>query len=253
MTKIRIIARLDVKGPDVINTIRLEGLRKVGAPNELARSYYKNGADEILIIDQVASLYQRSHLSKLIKIFADEIFIPITVGGGLKSVEDARELLRSGGDKVAINTAATKRPKVITEISNEFGKQCVVGSIQAKKVTSNKWICFTDGGREPTKLDCLEWAQELEFLGAGEILVTSIDQDGTKKGFDYELMNQISKKVTVPVIASGGFGNVMDASNLLDGSHSDAIAIADYLHMNRGEISSIKDSLYINGYKVRRL
>lgn len=249
---IRIIARLDVKGPKVINTVQLEGLRTVGNPNDLAIDYYNSGADEILIIDQVASLYQRGHLVELTKEFAKEVFIPITVGGGIRSVSDARLLLRAGADKVAVNSAATERPALISELSQEFGSQCVVVSIQCKQLSEGSWEVFKDGGRERTGLDVLEWSQRVVGLGAGELLITSIDCDGTRRGFDCKLMTQISALIDVPIIASGGLGAPMHAVELVDLTNCEAIAVADFLHMKRGGgISELKTALSQAGHKVR--
>lgn len=251
MRDLRVIARLDVKGENVINTIHLEGLRIVGSPNSLAQKYYEEGADEILLIDQVASLYQRGHLLELTKKFAEKVFVPLTVGGGIASVENARELLRSGADKVAINTAATQNPALITELSAHYGSQCVVVSIQAKKISEGNWEVLTDGGRERTGLDVLEWAAKVVELGAGELLVTSIDRDGTRKGFDCELMARVSDIVNVPVIASGGLGTPSHAVELMNSGYSEALSVADYLHMNRGCIKEIKSALTTSGFKIR--
>lgn len=251
MRNIRVIARLDVKGPDVINTIQLEGLRRVGSPNELAKNYYNQGADELLIIDQVASLYQRDHLIKLIKIFTKEIFIPITVGGGIKSVDDARQLLRSGADKVAINTASVSDPNLINQLSKEFGKQCVVISIPCKLVENKIWEVFTNGGRDKTGLDVFEWAQKVVSLGAGELLVTSIDNDGLRKGFDLSLAQKFNEIEDIPIIFSGGLGSPRHVSDLLSVSNCEAIAMADYLHMKRGNIKELKNIILESNFNVR--
>ncbi len=251
MRNIRVIARLDVKGPDVINTIQLEGLRRVGSPNELAKNYYNQGADELLIIDQVASLYQRDHLIKLIKIFTKEIFIPITVGGGIKSVDDARQLLRSGADKVAINTASVSDPNLINQLSKEFGKQCVVISIPCKLVENKIWEVFTNGGRDKTGLDVFEWAQKVVSLGAGELLVTSIDNDGLRKGFDLSLAQKFNEIEDIPIIFSGGLGSPRHVSDLLSVSNCEAIAMADYLHMKRGNIKELKKIILESNFNVR--
>lgn len=251
MRQIRVISRLDVKGQNVINTIHLEGLRVVGDPNSLALKYYEDGADEILIIDQVASLYNRGHLSELTRIFAENIFIPVTAGGGISSVKQARQLLRSGADKIAVNTEAIKNPKFITDLANRFGTQCVVVSIQAKKIGLNKWEALRDGGRERTGFDVLEWARKAVELGAGEILITSVDFDGTRKGFDLSLLSAVSDCVEVPVIASGGLGNPDDAVKVLTASNCEAIAVADYLHMNRGTINDLKSNLNSAGFSIR--
>ena len=251
MRNIRVIARLDVKGPDVINTVQLEGLRKVGSPNDLAKNYYNQGADELLIIDQVASLYQRDHLVELIKIFTKEIFIPITVGGGIKSVDDARLLLRSGADKVAINTAAVSDPNLISQLAKEFGKQCVVISIPCKMVENKKWEVYMNGGRDKTGLEVFKWARKVISLGAGELLVTSIDKDGLRNGFDLNLMREFNEIDDVPLIASGGLGKPSHISDLLSISNCEAIASADFLHMKRGNIQELKNIIFNSKFKVR--
>jgi len=203
MPTVRIIARLDIKGPRVVKGIRFEGLRVVGDPNELAMNYYGQGADEIICIDTVASLYGRNSLKEIVGRAVREVFIPITVGGGIRSVDDARELLRIGADKIAVNTAAVKRPELITELAMAFGSQCVVVSIQAKR-RSHGWEAYTDYGREHTGLDALEWAKRAEELGAGEILLSSVDMDGTGQGYDIELIRSVVEKAGIPVIADGG-------------------------------------------------
>ena len=251
MHNVRVIARLDVKGENVINTIHLEGLRTIGAPNALSQKYYEQGADEILLIDQVASLYQRGHLLELTKKFAEKVFVPITVGGGIASVEDAGDLLCSGADKIAVNTAVTENPCLITELSKHFGSQCVVVSIQAKRIGEETWEVFREGGRERTGLDVFEWAARAVDFGAGELLVTSIDRDGTRKGFDCKLMAKMSDIVNVPVIASGGLGSPAHAVELMERSVISAVSVADYLHMNRGRIHDIKSPLAGAGFSVR--
>jgi len=251
MRNIRVIARLDVKGPDVINTIQLEGLRTVGSPNILAKNYYNQGADELLIIDQVASLYQRDHIIELIKIFTKEIFIPITVGGGIKTVDDARVILRSGADKVAINTEAVLNPNLISQLAKEFGKQCVVLSIPCKTDDNKKWEVYTNGGREKTGLEVIEWAKKAISLGAGELLVTSIDKDGLRNGFDLNLMKKFTEIDDVPIIVSGGLGKPAHISDLLSISNCEAIASADFLHMKRGNIKDLKNNILNSNLKVR--
>jgi cyclase len=251
MRNIRVIARLDVKGPDVINTIQLEGLRTVGSPNTLAKNYYNQGADELLIIDQVASLYQRDHIVELIKIFTREIFIPITVGGGIKTVDDARVILRSGADKVAINTAAVSDPNLISQLAKEFGKQCVVISIPCKMVENKKWEVYMNGGRDKTGLEVFKWARKVISLGAGELLVTSIDKDGLRNGFDLNLMREFNEIDDVPLIASGGLGKPSHISDLLSISNCEAIASADFLHMKRGNIQELKNIIFNSKFKVR--
>lgn len=251
MRNIRIIPRLDIKGDDVINTIQLEGLRKVGTPNLLAKNYYHQGADELLIIDQVASLYKRDHLIELIKKFVKEIFIPITVGGGIKSIEDARMILRSGADKIAVNTAAVEEPKLISRLAKEFGKQCVVVSIPCKLNENGSFEVFTNGGREKTSLEAIRWAEKAISLGAGELLVTSIDNDGLRNGYDLNLMKKFSAIEEVPIIASGGLGKLDHLVELLSISNCQGLSSADFLHTGRGKIMDIKNFLSKSNFAIR--
>ena len=250
MRNIRVIARLDIKGKNVINTVQLEGLRTVGSPNDLAKYYANQSADELLIIDQVASLYQRNYILELINIFTKEIFIPITVGGGIKSVDDARKILRSGADKVAVNTAAVLDPNLISMLAQELGRQCVVISIPCKFNDNGNWEVQINGGREKTGLDVYEWAKKAVSLGAGELLITSIDRDGTRKGFDLKLMKKFNN-LEVPIIASGGLGKLGHLQELFNTSNCDAIASADFLHMKRGDIKEIKTNLLNLKFDVR--
>ena len=206
-SNIRLISRLDIKGPNLIKGIHLEGLKKIGNPNEFATKYYNEGIDEILYMDIVASLYGRNNLQSIIRDTVKNIYVPITVGGGIKSIEDARDILKCGAEKIAINTAATKNPDLIKQISNRFGSQSIVVSIEAKKISDNKWEVYTENGREKTGMDVLEWAQKVDKLNAGEILLTSIDNEGTQKGFDNTLIKTVSNNVSIPVIASGGMGS----------------------------------------------
>ena len=252
MKKIRVIARLDVKGPNVIKGVHLECLRIVGKPHELAEAYYLQGADELIYIDVVASLYGRQNLLNIVDKASDSIFIPLTVGGGVRTVEDIKEFLKAGADKVAINTAITKRPELITEGATIFGSQCIVASIEAKKVGENKWEAYTDNGREKTGLDALEWAKEVEKRGAGEILLTSIDMEGTKKGYDLDLIRRITSSVSIPVIASGGAGNLNHLTTCLTETDVDAVAVASMLHYNIETIGQIKDHLSKEGLEVRK-
>jgi len=247
----RIIARLDVKGSHLIKGIHLEGLRKLGDPNEHALRYYEAGVDELIYMDAVASLYGRNHLSEIVRATSENVFIPVTAGGGVRSVDDVRSLLNAGADKVAINTQAIRTPELITEVSNRYGSQCMVLSIEAKRRTDGGWEAFTDNGREHTGLDAVEWAQKGVALGAGEILLTSVDCEGTRKGMDKALCAAISKTVGVPVILSGGAGtpeHIRDA--FVDGA-ADAVAIADMLHYGRHEMSSIRTLLKDSGIGVR--
>lgn len=251
MNKIRVIARIDVKNEFVIKGIHLEGLRKVGDPNVLAKKYYEDGIDEIVFMDAVAAYYDRNSLSHIIEKACKEVFIPITVGGGLRTIEDIYQALKSGADKVAINTKAIQNPEFITEASKIFGSQCIVASIVAKKIDSNKWEAYIDNGREPTGLDVVEWAKKLEELGAGEIMLTSLDMEGTKKGFDIELYQAVQNVVSIPIIASGGMGNIQHGVELLSNANVDAIATASVIHYNIDTIQNIKKSFIDNGIKVR--
>jgi len=251
MNKIRIIARIDIKNEYVIKGIHLEGLRKVGDPNELAKKYYENGIDEIVFMDAVAAYYDRNSLSEIIQKACVEVFVPITVGGGIRKIEDIQTVLNAGADKVAINTQAINKPKFIKEASKIFGSQCIVSSIVAKKISDNRWEAYIDNGREPTGKDVIEWAKEVESLGAGEIMLTSIDKEGTKKGFDVELNEAVSKAVSIPVITSGGMKNSDDAIELLSKSNIDAIATASTLHYELESIQDIKQKLIQNNIKVR--
>jgi cyclase len=240
MKNLRLIARLDIKGPNLIKGIHLEGLRVIGAPNEYALDYYNQGADELIYMDVVASLYGRNHLGDIIKNAAKDIFIPMTVGGGIRSIEDVREILRVGADKVAINSAAVANPKIITEVARQFGSQCMVVSIEAKKVAGDHWEVYTDNGRERSGLDVVEWAKLCVLNGAGEVLLTSVDREGTRKGFDIELVKAVSSVVNVPVIASGGMGEPEDLLAVVVEGGADAVAMADILHYKRAEIGDVR-------------
>jgi cyclase len=251
MKNVRIIARLDIKGPNLIKGIHLEGLRVLGSPNEYALDYYNQGADELIYMDAVASLYGRNHLGKIIEDAAKDIFIPMTVGGGIRSIENAREILRSGADKVAINTAAVANPAIITDIARQFGSQCVVLSIEAKKLEGNHWEVYTDNGRERTGLDVLDWAKLCVSNGAGEVLLTSVDREGTRKGFDIELVQAVSSVVNVPIIASGGMGKPEDILSIVSDGGADAVAMADILHYKRAQIHEIRAVAVRAGLGVR--
>jgi len=248
---VRLIARLDIKGKNLIKGIHLEGLRVIGSPNEKARHYYQQGADELLYMDTVASLYNRSHLAELVTEVVKDVFIPITVGGGIRAVNDVKELLRAGADKVAINTAAVSKPSLLKDVAESFGSQCVVLSIEAKKRGPASWEVYVEGGREKTGRDVLEWLEEGVALGAGEVLVTSIDQDGTEKGFDFELMELASQRSKVPIIASGGMGSPSHAIELLKNTAVDAVAAARSLHYDRLSLPEVRRTLLAEGYGVR--
>ncbi len=251
MSNCRIIARLDIKGPNLIKGVHLEGLRVIGDPQEYAQLYYEQGADELIYMDSVASLYGRNSLTDIVRHAAADIFVPLTVGGGIRSVSDAQELLRAGADKVAVNTAAVAEPQLISDIARIFGSQCMVLSIEAKSIGTNKWEVYTDNGRERTGLDVVEWAMRGVELGAGEILLTSIDQDGTGKGFDIELVNTVSTLVSVPVIASGGMGCSKDAVSVVKEGFADAVAIGWALHYKKTNFSEIRAAMLYAGLNVR--
>lgn len=253
MSNLRIIPRLDIKGKNLIKGVQLEGLRVMGDPNEFALRYYEAGADELVFMDIVASLYGRNNLSDIISRAADQVFIPITVGGGIRSTDDARHILRSGADKVAINTAAVARPALITEIAHHFGSQAMVLSIEAKQVAPGRWEVFTDNGRERTGLDVLEWAVQGVSLGAGEILLTSVDREGTRKGFDVDLVRKVSDAVTVPVIASGGMGTLDHFVDAAAKGRADAVSMAHVLHYKTLTLTEIRARALGEGLGVRQI
>ncbi len=250
MGKIRVIARLDIKDNYIVKGIQLEGLRKIGNPNEYAKMYYEQGIDEILYMDIVASLYNRNSLSDIIFHTTDDVFIPITVGGGLRSIEDVRNILKTGADKVAINTAAIKRPEIITEIAETFGSQCMVLSVEAKKVADHKWEAYYDNGREHSNYDVIEWIKKGVELGAGEILLTSVDKEGMQRGVDEELIRAVCKEVSVPVIASGGVGSYKDVLQAAKQGAS-AVAVASLLHYKKTDVITLKKDLVESGQEVR--
>ena len=239
MSLLRLIPRLDIKGRNLIKGIHLEGLRVIGDPNEYARRY--TDADELLYIDTVASLYGRNNLLEVVERTSREVFIPVTVGGGIRSIEDVSRLFGSGADKVAVNTGALKNPALVSSIAERYGSQAIVVSIEAKR-TAHGWECYTDNGREKTGIDVLRWARQAVERGAGELLVTSVDQEGTMKGFDCELIRQVSSECPIPVVACGGMGNIQHAHDALDAG-ADAIAFASVLHYNKLNLGEIRESL----------
>lgn len=252
MRKIRLIARMDIKNENLIKTIQLEGLRKMGDPNEHAKKYYEQGIDEILYMDIVASLYNRNNLSEIVRRTTDDVFIPITVGGGLRTLEDVRKALQMGADKVAINTAAIKNPQIITDVANVFGSQCMVLSIEAKRsrTQAGKWEAYYDNGREHSGLDVIEWVKKGVDMGAGEVLLTSIDSEGLEKGMDCELIEAVTNAVNVPIICSGGVGN---AEHVLQAAKSgaSAVAVAAVLHYGRTDVPTLKREIKELGVSVR--
>lgn len=251
MKNIRVIARLDVKGPNVVKGVQFEALRVMGKPSELATEYFSQGADELLYLDIVASLYRRDNLLHIVREASKSIFIPFIAGGGVRSIEDIHDLLQAGAEKVAINTAATKRPELIKEAAQRFGSQCIVVSIEAKRSKHGGWEAFTDNGRQATGLDAVEWAKKAEALGAGEILLTSVDREGTERGLDRELIQRITSVVSIPVIASGGARSPEEVATDMAGSGADAVAVASILHYGKTSVSAIKDALIAHGMEVR--
>ena len=240
---IRLIPRLDIKGPNVVKGIHLEGLRVLGKPEDFARHYYNEGADELLYVDIVASLYGRNSLLDLVRRTAAEIFIPLCVGGGLRSVDDIRAALRSGADKVTINTAAIQDPELVRRSARMFGSSTIVVAIEViRDAATGRYECFTDSGREATGLEALEWARKVEDLGAGEILVTSVDREGTGRGFDIELIRSISDAVSIPVIAHGGAGTKEHVMEAATAGRADAIALASVLHYGALAAVSFEES-----------
>jgi cyclase len=253
MKTIRLIARLDVKAPNLIKGIHLEGLRKIGDPAQFALKYYEQGIDEIIYMDIVASLYQRNSLGNIVTDTTENVFIPITVGGGIRSLADVEKMMRCGADKVALNTSVVQRPELITEIANRFGSQCMVLSIEAKQSGPGCWEAYVDNGREHTGLEVVEWAKQAVDLGAGEVLVTSVDREGTRKGFDVVLTRAVADAVPVPVIASGGMGATEHLSEVVLEGHANAVAMADILHYGRTGLDEIRASAANDGISVRSI
>jgi len=252
MRRTRLIARLDIKGPNLIKGVHLEGLRVIGSPNEHALRYYEQGADELVYMDIVASLYGRNSLADIVEKAARDVFVPMTVGGGIRSVHDATRLLRAGADKVAVNTAAVQNSVLISEIAKRFGSQCMVLSIEAKQIGADRWEAYTDNGRERTGLDVIEWVKKGVALGAGEILLTSVDREGTRKGFDTRLIRAVTDVVSVPVIASGGMGEPAHVADAVRQGGADAVAMADILHYRRATIEDIRAAAVAAGIDVRK-
>jgi len=226
---IRVIPRLDIKGPNLVKGIHLEGLRVLGKPEDFARYYYENGADELMYMDIVASLYNRNSLHDIITKTAREIFIPLTVGGGIRTIDDIREVLRAGADRVALNTAAIKNPDIISKASRVFGSSTIVVSIEAIKQPDGMYLAYTDCGREYTGVKVVEWIKSVEQLGAGEIFLTSVDRDGTGLGYDTDLIKMVSSRVSIPVIAYGGAGKPDDIAAAVRAG-ADAVSVSSMFH-----------------------
>ena len=236
----RIVARLEIKSNNVVKGIRMEGLRKVGNPELLAEKYFEDGADEIILSDIVASLYNRNHLYDLVSKICKKINIPIVVGGGIRTFDDALKLLKSGADKITINSHAVTNKNLIKECAEKLGSQCVIIEIHAKKKQFNNWEVFIENGRQPTNLNVLDWVKEAQMLGAGELLVVSVDNDGVCKGPDIELLSKIEKACKVPLIYAGGTSKKNDVSEIFNFSGVDGLALSHLLHFNKDTINNIK-------------
>ena len=250
MKKVRILPRLDIKNDTVVKGIHLEGLRVVGKPAEMAYEYYKQGADELLYMDAVASLYERNSLTEIIKKAAKQIFIPLIVGGGVRKLEDISSILSSGADKVAINTAAIRNPQFIRDAVLKYGSQCIILSVEAKKTPSG-WKAYTETGREPSRYDVLEWLPQAIKLGVGEVLLTSIDTDGTKKGYDTDLIKAVAPICSVPLIVSGGAGSPEDLLDVFQSARIEAAAVGTGLHYKDFTINLLKILLSKHQIMVR--
>lgn len=251
MENVRIIPRLDIKGPNVVKGMHAEGLRVVGNPRELALRYYNEGADELLYVDIVASLYQRNLDFDLLKSVADDVFIPITVGGGIRSLGDISNALRAGADKVAVNTYAISHPEFLREVAGRFGSQCIVLSVEAKKTGERRWEAYTDGGREKTGVDAVDWIKKAIVFGIGEIVITSIDKEGTRRGYDHDLVNAVTAFAPVPVIAHGGAGGMDSFKDVILNCKVDAVSAASAFHYKDYNIASLKKYLAQNKINVR--
>ena len=247
----RIIARLEIKSNNVVKGIRMEGLRRIGNPETLVEKYFMDGVDEIILSDIVASLYNRNHLYDLVSKICKKINIPIAVGGGIRTFDDALKLLKSGADKITINTHAVTNKNLIKECAEKFGSQCVIIEIHAKKKNNNNWEVFIENGRQPTKIDVFNWIKEVQKLGAGEILIISVDNDGLCKGPDFELIDNIKKICNVPLIYGGGVSSKSDILEILNLEGVDAVSLSHLLHFNKDNIKNLKNYLNYNNVDIR--
>ena len=243
MKNTRIIVRMDIKGPNLVKGIHMEGLRVLGRTEDFAQFYYKNGADELFYQDVVASLYERNSLFDLVKKTANAISIPLTVGGGIRSLDDISRLLESGADKVSLNTSVIKDPSLIDKAAKKFGSSTIVIAIETAKSDQDRYLAYTDNGREFTGIETFKWSKEVESRGAGEILLTSIDRDGTGEGFDEKLIYNISKNLKIPLIAHGGAGNIKHVADVIKKGNADAVALASIMHYNSFNLIK-KNQLY---------
>ncbi|RZJ45629.1 MAG: imidazole glycerol phosphate synthase subunit HisF [Chryseobacterium sp.] len=250
MLKRRIIPCLDIKDGTTVKGINFEGLINAGNPIELAKKYENEGADELVFLDITATIEERKTFVELVKDIAKELSIPFTVGGGISTIEDVRKLLEAGADKISINSSAVKNPKLISDLSKEFGSQCIVVAIDTKFVNDNGWV-FVKGGREQTCWQTLDWAKKAEELGAGEILLTSMDGDGTKNGFDLRITKLISENVNIPVIASGGAGKIADFENVFNQTKAAGALAASIFHFGEIGINELKEELKLKKLTIR--
>lgn len=250
----RIIPCLDVTAGRVVKGVKFQELRDAGDPVACAKAYDHQGADELTFLDITASSDNRAIMRDVVAATADQCFMPLTVGGGLRSVEDIRSMLNAGADKVSLNTAAIKGPDLVLQAARRFGNQCIVVAIDAKRDPGPepRWRVYTHGGRHPTELDAVEWARNVVSLGAGEILLTSMDRDGTQAGYDLELTRRVADAVEVPVIASGGAGALADFADVLDQAHASAVLAASLFHFGTFTISQVKAFLATRGIPVRQ-
>ena len=247
----RIIPCLDVDNGRVVKGTNFTNIIDAGDPVEVAKKYDKAGADEIAFLDITATHEKRKTIIDIVEKVASEVFIPLTVGGGVSKYEDVLTLLQAGADKVAINSAAVKNPDLINKVTDKIGRQCIVAAIDAKKISNQYWEVFTHGGRNSTGIDVSDWSKDLQKRGAGEILLTSMDKDGTKSGFDIELLHMISKSISIPVIASGGAGTLEHLKDAIVNGFADAVLAASIFHYSIYTVSDVKDYLKKNGVLVR--
>ena len=240
MKTVRIIPRIDIKGPNLVKGIHLEGLRVLGKPSDFAHYYYKNGADELIFMDVVASLYERNNLHDIISETSKNVFIPITVGGGLRNIEDIRSILRAGADKVSLNTSVIKNHNLINQAAKIFGSSTIVISIESIKEVDGKYLAYTDNGREYTGIEVFEWVKIIEDLGAGEIVITSVDKEGTGEGPDFEFIEKVNSLISIPLIVHGGFGKKEHVLELFKNKDFDSVSLASIIHYD-----------YINEYESK--
>lgn len=246
----RIIPCLDIKDGRTVKGVNFVGLRDAGDPVELARRYTEEGADELVFLDITATKEKRKTLVALVKNIARHINIPFTVGGGIKTVEEIADILKAGADKVSLNSAIARDPELISRASDAFGSQAIVAAVDAKR-KDDHWEVFVKGGSEPTGLDALEWIEKAEKMGAGEILLTSMDRDGTKSGFDIELLKEVNQRITIPVIASGGAGTIQHCCDAVELGKADAVLAASIFHFREIEIKDLKEKMHLQGISVR--